>query len=243
MPKIPAARAAALFEEIVGWPYKLGGSGKTPGGVIDCSGAWVRVYRAHGLGIYHGSNMQFRYHCSRTGAIGGVKDLRAGMAVFKVRAWNPASPDDTRHRCYNTAPGNVYHVGCVTGVSPLRIVHATPPNAKADAALGAWRYWGTLAQVDYGGDAGGAAPLPPVPPPPPEPGLARVVTNGGNLNLRWLPETTRAPKNSMPNGTTVRVLRRSGDWAEVLYTDSRRVLHRGWCSALYLRFEEEEGAK
>ena len=149
MAKIPASSAAAMFEETMGWPYKSPGvtddRGKTLG--IDCSGEWVRVYRKYGLKIDHGSNSQFRRFCSQTGLITGAGDLRQGMAVFKLREWKT---DQKGHRDYNTAPGDLHHVGCVTSVNPLRIVHATPPAVKADAKLGNWTHWGTLHEVESG---------------------------------------------------------------------------------------------
>ena len=86
MARIPANRAAELFEEIVGWPYKLGGSGTGANREIDCSGAWVRVYRAYGLRIDHGSNSQYRRFCAPKGPIAKQDDLHAGIAVFKRRA-------------------------------------------------------------------------------------------------------------------------------------------------------------
>ena len=162
MSKIPAAEAARMFEEIKGWPYRLGGAGATAASGIDCSGAWVRVYRAFRKAIFHGSNSQFRRHCSRTGPISGNPGaLRVGMAVFKRRNWREI---DKGHSQYGQPPGDMYHVGCVTGVNPLRIVHATGPAAKADASLGtkmpgAWTDWGMLAEVEYGeGSGGGSLP-------------------------------------------------------------------------------------
>ena len=157
MGKIPAAEAARLFEEILGWPYKLGASGTSAAGGVDCSGAWVRVYRVFRKSIAHGSNSQFRRHCSRTGAINGNPGaLRVGMAVFKRRPWRDM---DKNHSQYGQSPGDLYHVGCVTGANPLRIVHATGPVAKADSALGtkipgAWTHWGMLSEVEYAEDGG-----------------------------------------------------------------------------------------
>ena len=133
MAKIPARSAAAMFEETLDWPYKSPGvtddRGKTLG--IDCSGEWVRVYRKYGLKLDHGSNSQFRRFCSQTGQITSPSDLRPGMAVFKLREWKA---DQKSHRDYGTQPGDLYHVGCVTGINPLRIVHATPPTVKAYAS-------------------------------------------------------------------------------------------------------------
>jgi|GEM_PF-2095598 len=235
MARIPAAKASALFEEIIGWPYQIGGSGKTPGGVIDCSGAWRRVYLKYGLEIEHSSNRQYRLFCSRTGAITGVKDLQVGMAVFKVRPWADA---DRGHRDYGKAPGNVYHVGCVTSVSPLRIVHATPDFAKADTAIGKWVYWGMLKEVDYGGAGnaavvgapavGGGVPAPAAPVTWPKPGEAKVVKDG--VRLRREPAIVDGVHHNrictVPNGTVMPVRMKIGNWVQVDY-----LRHDGWIRA------------
>jgi hypothetical protein len=251
MAKIPAARAAALFEEIIGWPYKLGGSGKTPGGVIDCSGAWVRVYRAFGLSLSHSANRQCRECCSQTGAINGVTSLQVGMAVFKCRPWTDADKGNSQ---YGKLPGNVYHVGCVTSVNPLRIVHATPDFAKVDTSLGSgagrWQMWGAMKQVDLSGaitgesgngtdqPSGGVSTPSGIAAPEFGPGMARVNTGSSNLNLRSSPSDAGSSNitNSMPRGTVVEVLSRGGTWAFVRYVDARGVTHRGYAAAKFLIF-------
>lgn len=240
MAKIPVEKVIALFEEIIGWPYRTPGSNDRRG--IDCSGAWVRVYQTFGLKIDHGSNSQYRRYCIQTGTIGGLQDLRTGMAVFKVREWKASQ---AAHRDYGKIPGDLYHVGCVTCVNPLRIIHATSPYAKADTTLGQWKMRGMLKDVAYETTDGErertpnhqsipSDPLFPQTPFPsgiePAPGWAKVITKQDNLNLRWEPNTNRKPKNSMPPGTVVKVIRRQGNWAQVLYTDARGMPHSGWCS-------------
>jgi len=245
MSRIPAEAAAVMFEEIIGWPYQSPGvtddRGKALG--IDCSGAWVRVYRAYGLAIDHGSNSQFRRFCARTGVITGSGDLHVGMAVFKLRVWK----DNQRgHRDYGTAPGDIYHVGCVTGVSPLRIVHATTPAAKADTKLGNWTHWGLLREVESEKWKGKGEPDPSpsifYPPPPASlPGLAKVITTTSGLRLRKLPGKGGAVVKEMPIGAIVQVLCVEDMWAKVRYTDEHGTPHQGWCcieegGTKYLRF-------
>ena len=99
MSKIPAAAAARLFEEIIGWPYASPGTGDQRG--IDCSGAWVRVYGRYGKRVFHGSNTMFRKHCLETGPIHGTGPLLLGMAVFKARPWRDI---DHNHGQYGQAP-------------------------------------------------------------------------------------------------------------------------------------------
>lgn len=140
---IRAIDLAGSFEEIIGWLYASPGSNDQSG--IDCSGGFVRGYRKHGLSIAHGSNSIFRNHCSATGHIDGdASRLRVGMAVFKQR-----SDGQEPAKYQGDGIGNMYHIGLVTKASPLRIVHATPPAAKADTALGNWTHYGWLEDVDY----------------------------------------------------------------------------------------------
>lgn len=134
----------ADFEAILGWPYQSPGTNNEKG--IDCSGAFVRAYRKQGKRIYHGSNTIYRKHCKEVGDIEQVADLQVGMAVFKHRT------DGKEPKKYQKdGRGNLYHIGLVTQVNPLRIVHATAPKAKADDCIGTWSHWGKLTEVDYEG--------------------------------------------------------------------------------------------
>ncbi len=241
MTKIPAASAAQLFEEIFGWPYASPGTNDRRG--IDCSGAWTRVYRTYGKYIYHGSNRQFREYCAQTGKITSTDELQVGMAVFKVRQWTESQRG---HRDYGAQPGDLYHVGCVTGINPLRIVHATPPAAKVDKVLGNWAYYGLLKEVDYDGivvvgDAGLTVdPVEQATAPPrliePAIGQAVVVTQTSNLNLRSSPSDANRGNilNSMPPGTLVTVLEQGETWTKVRYMDRRNTPHVGYAATEYL---------
>lgn len=140
---IAASAIAKAFEEIIGWPYVSPGTNDQNG--IDCSGAFVRAYKKHGLAIAHGSNTIYRKHCTETGRIlGDASRLLVGMAVFKQRE-DGGEPS----KYQGDGIGNMYHIGLVTGVNPLRIVHATPPAARADTKLGNWGYYGRLIHVEF----------------------------------------------------------------------------------------------
>lgn len=145
MKLINLTRLVQSFEKIVGWKYVSPGTNDENG--IDCSGAFVRAYKAQGASIYHGSNTIYRKHCSSVGRINSVNDLQVGMAVFKNRE-DGAEPSQYK----NDGMGNMYHIGLVCGVNPLLIIHATSPVAKIDTALGktpSWKFWGKLSQVQY----------------------------------------------------------------------------------------------
>ena len=146
----------ADFEDCLGWPYKTPGTNDSRG--IDCSGMFVRAYRLQGQRIYHGSNTIWRKHLREKGPIDSVRDLRPGMAVFK---WKPDTPSKFRDD-----EGDFCHIGLVTSVNPLRIVHASTEGmkVKADRKIGKWKYWGILAAAEpenslSGKSAGESAPL------------------------------------------------------------------------------------
>lgn len=130
----------ADFEDCLGWPYATPGSNDERG--IDCSGMFVRAYRLQGQRIYHGSNTIWRKHLGEKGRIDSASDLRPGMAVFK---WKPETPSK-----FSDDEGDFCHIGLVTSVKPLRIVHASTDGmkVKADSKIGKWKYWGVLAAAD-----------------------------------------------------------------------------------------------
>ena len=134
---IQVEKLIADFEDCIGWPYACPGSNDERG--IDCSGMFVRAFRLQGRRIYHGSNTIWRKHLSEKGRIRSAADLKPGMAVFK---WKPDTPAKFRDD-----EGDFCHIGLVTSVSPLRIVHASTEGmkVKADQKIGKWKYWGVLA--------------------------------------------------------------------------------------------------
>lgn len=136
------------FEACIGFPYASPGTNDARG--IDCSGMFVRAFRRQGASIYHGSNTIFRKYLARSGTIASAADLCPGMAVFK---WKPVTPARFSDRL-----GDFCHIGLVTSVSPLRIVHASTEGmaVKADSKIGKWRYWGWLKDVAEAGSS--AAP-------------------------------------------------------------------------------------
>ena len=201
---LDVSKLIAAFEEIIGWPYESPGSNDSSG--IDCSGAFVRAFRLQGASIYHGSNTIFRQYCSQTGRIAGVASLVPGMTVFKQRNDN-AEPDKYR----GDGIGNLYHIGLVTSINPLRIVHATSPNAKVDTKLGNWSYWGLLRNVDYGGEQA-VANVDEVR------YIALVVApKGDTVNLRKTADGDLLAR--VPVGQRVSVLAESGGWARCVYGD------------------------
>lgn len=128
------------FEACIAWPYDSPGSNDQYG--IDCSGMFVRAFRLQGARIYHGSNTIWRKHLTRKGAIGRQTRLYKGLAVFKWKEEGDPQQDGL---------GNFHHIGLITSVEPLRIVHASTVGmkVKADESLKDWTHWGALAGVRY----------------------------------------------------------------------------------------------
>ena len=134
-------RLIADFEACIGWPYKSPGTNDERG--IDCSGMFVRAWRRQGKRIAHGSNTIWRKHLSDKGKLTSKSQLVPGMAVFKWKRQDTAK--------YPDGQGDFCHIGLVTGVNPLRIVHASTEGmqVKADSRIGKWKYWGRLKDVAY----------------------------------------------------------------------------------------------
>ncbi len=172
---------------------------------IDCSGAFVRAFRLQGASIYYGSNTIFREYCSATGKIDSAAKFEVGMAVFKHRV---SGAEPAKHR--NDGCGDLYHIGLVTSVNPLRIVHATTPKAKVDTVLGNWSHYGFLKNVNYDGgvitmatDILYTATV--------------TATTGSTVNLRKTQDGDLLIR--VPVGGRVSVLSESGEWAKVRYGD------------------------
>ena len=199
------------FEGCVGWPYASpGGTGKDCSACgIDCSGMFVRAYRLQGESIAHGSNTIWRKALSEKGELTGEGQLEKGMAVFKHKAEDTAK--------YPDGEGDFHHIGLVTSVVPLRIVHASSAigMVTADTGIGGWTHWGRLSAAETA-DA--------------EEATARVTAEHGSTgNVRAAPGGT--VKERVPLGTEVTVTAREGSWARVRYTTE----HTGYIRADFLK--------
>lgn len=125
--------------------YRLGGDGSD--GSCDCIGAIIGACRRNGLrwkGI-HGSNWTARYATADMNRIASARNLSLGDLVYKTR-----SPGERRYNLPSRYAAHFddkdyYHIGVVTQVNPLRILHCTSPGGfTVDKRLGSWKYHGQL---------------------------------------------------------------------------------------------------
>ena len=220
----------AAVEECLGWPYVSPGTNDARG--IDCSGLFVKAYRDQGASIYHGSNTIYRKYCSEKGKLTNVSQLKPGMAVFK---WNPNTPEK-----FDDGLGDFQHIGLVTGVNPLRIVHASSAAGcvTTDTKLGKWAYWGWLKDV-------AKTDTQPIPDDPYEPTegdeepmmeFATVIAESGStVNLRSKARSNAALVERVPIGARVEVLGICGSWTKVKFGS-----RTGYMMTKFLTAEEDQ---
>ena len=220
----------ASVEECLGWPYVSPGTNDARG--IDCSGLFVKAYRDQGASIYHGSNTIYRKYCSEKGKLTNVSQLKPGMAVFK---WNPYTPEK-----FDDGLGDFQHIGLVTGVNPLRIVHASSAAGcvTTDTKLGKWAYWGWLKDV-------AKTDTQPIPDDPYEPTegdeepmmeFATVIAESGStVNLRTKARSNAALVERVPIGARVEVLGICGSWTKVKFGS-----RTGYMMTKFLTAEEDQ---
>ena len=214
----------ASAESCLGWPYVSPGTNDARG--IDCSGLFVKCFRDQGASIYHGSNTIYRKYCSEKGKLTSVSQLQPGMAVFK---WNPNTPEK-----FNDGLGDFQHIGLVTSVNPLRIVHASTGTmcVTTDTSIGKWKYWGWLKDVaqDTGDDQGGDEE------PLAENEFATVTADSGStVNMRSKAKSSAALVERVPIGARVEVLGTVGSWTKVKFGS-----RTGYMMTRFLTAEEDQ---
>ena len=151
-PMININKLITDFEDCLGWPYASPGTNDQRG--IDSSGLLFRACRLQGRRISRSINSIWRSHLQEKGCISGLSDLQPGMCVFK---WKPGTP-----LRFDDREGNFFHIGLVTSVSPLRIIHASSADmkVKTDYRIGSWKYWGILSSSETREKAASLPPLP-----------------------------------------------------------------------------------
>ena len=145
--------------------YREGGDGSD--GTCDCIGLIIGAIRRAGgrwTGT-HGSNYAARFAVDGLFRQVDAADLELGWLVFKAVGPLDAGYDlPDKYRAggagYTGDVMDYYHVGVVTGVEPLAIIHCTKgggvDGVTVDTRQGDWRYAGPCALVTY--DAGTDSP-------------------------------------------------------------------------------------
>ena len=198
MPLLDLNRLIASFREALGWPYVSPGSNDRDG--IDCSGMFVRAYRAQGASIYHGSNTIWRRYLSDRGEIHSADQLRPGMAVFKHRTADTAK--------YPDGMGDFYHIGLVVSTNPPHIIHASTNGMKVreDRWSKSWTHWGYLRDVGYNGKPEGGE------------GMRYKVTAPTGKTVRVREAPGGKIRETLPIGTIVESDGEAeGDWQPIRY--------------------------
>lgn len=120
------------------WQYELG---KAEEGTVDCSGAFVWVYKQFGEDIYHGSNRIARKY---VGSMVPAKEGKPGYAAFKWR--KEGEPDEYKA----DGLGNYYHIGLIDEYA-LNVYNAKSKSAGfTKDSLDRWDFAAPLLAVDYG---------------------------------------------------------------------------------------------
>lgn len=209
--------------------------------VEDCSGAFVRAYRAHGKSIYHGSNRIAREYLTELGArseergaaLLPISEAKPGMAAFKLR--KPGEqlynlPDEYKpgHKHYNGDLNDYYHIGLVDEDTAY-ILNSASTNSgfKRSKTADGWDAVGYLKDVQYG--EGGDEPMA-------DGYLYEALVDSANdkpVNLRKSPSVNAAILGTVKDGETVRVLNEvDGDWAEVDTGKRKGYMMRGFLTPM-----------
>lgn len=168
--------------------------------VEDCSGAFVRAYKAHGLTIYHGSNAIARKY---TVELLPVSAAAPGMAAFKVR--KPGEKGYALPTAYRKSPdlNDYYHIGLVDADGQHVInAQSTQTGVVRSKLSNGWDCvaWPKAVQHDEGS----------------KDTMQRQVI-GGKLNLRENPDTHSNRIAQIPDGAIVTVDEYGDKWCRVEY--------------------------
>ena len=188
--------------------YRLGGKGND--GTCDCIGLVIGAVERCGVkwdGI-HGSNWWARNYMRSLLPVTDADDLVLGDLVYKARGLGAPGYDLPSRYDKHPDRYDYYHVGVVTGVSPLEITHCTSPGGiTVDKKLGKWNYHGQLTLVD-GAKEGFIVAT----------DTAVVqASSGSNVNMRKQPKTGAALVDRVPVGAQVEVLEPGSEWSMIRY--------------------------
>ena len=203
--------------------YLKGHSGAD--GYCDCIGLVIGALRHCGIlwtGT-HGTNWAARHAVTALRPVTHASDLSLGDLVF--RAFHPWDPDWSLPSAYSGDPDQLdyYHVGVVTGVSPLKITHMTSPSIRRDTSLSRWTHTARLTCLSTATNKGDDLLM-----------HATVTSEDGNpVKLRSSPDTDHPYLEKLPVGASVYVISKAPDWTHVM-SDTRI----GYIMTKFLVFED-----
>lgn len=179
-----------------------------------CRGALIRG-GAEGVKGMGGTNYAARHTILDLQKIKKEDQLRVGDIVMKVRDkddQNMPLPDQYRKggSDYSQKWGetNFTHIGTVTQINPLRIMHMTSPTAKIDTSLGKWTYFGRLPWVEYESQTESELVA----------GWATVwADKGSTVKMRAKPSTLCRLYWEVPVGAQVVLVEPGDTWSGIIY--------------------------
>lgn len=197
--------------------YQSGHDGSD--GTCDCIGLPIGAVRLAGekWPWTHGSNYTVRNRMKTLREVFSADDLHVGELVYKSR--EPGESDYDLPSAYKGHPDqrDYYHVGVVTGVSPLEITHCTKSGDASgifrDSKVGKWRWAGELDLVDYTDAEDDATPI-----------YEATVNapSGKTVRLRREPSLNANVLAAVPLGARVGVMGwYDDDWSRVQYNGQR----------------------
>ena len=178
--------------------------------VEDCSGAFVRGYKAHGLTIYHGSNRIAREYVV---SLLPASAAKPGMAAFKAYSSGEkyySLPEEYRpgHSHYNGDILDYYHIGLVDS-DPAYVINAasTKSGVKRSKLADGWCAVGYLKAVSYNSEE------------KPMETKQMIVTaeSGKTVNMRQGPGKCYPVVCAVPIGSVVTGNMESDGWAFIHY--------------------------
>ena len=205
--------------------YRKGHSGAD--GYCDCIGLVIGALRRCGIlwtGT-HGTNWAARHAVTDLRPVTHASDLSPGDLVF--RAFHPWDSDWSLPAAYSSDPDQMdyYHVGVVTGVSPLVITHMTSPSIRRDTSLSRWTHTARLLCLSDSNSQGDDPFM-----------RATVISEDGNpVKLRSTQDTSRPYLEKIPVGTSVIVLTKGPEWTQIMTAS-----HTGYIMTKFLSFDESD---
>lgn len=166
--------------------------------VEDCSGAFVRAYKAHGMSIYHGSNRIAREYVVE---LLPIDQAKPGMAAFKARQpgekyYDLPSEYKRGGKHYNGDLADYYHIGLVDENPEYTInAQSTKTGVVRSKLSNGWCAVGYLKAVQYDQEDDMSE----------NDNVKKMVVNADKVNMRAAPDVNSARIEYLNKGDTVHV--------------------------------------